>query len=174
MSVSLHTVAVDTCLPMLRVLSGLLDKAVAHAGDKAPELLGARLAPDMLPLARQVKLVCHQVLLLAARLRGEEPPVNGGDDDTSFEAMKERIAGAIAVIEGVPEATFAEAEARTIAFPLIADMSVAMTGAQYVQHWILPNFYFHLVTAYDILRNQGVPLGKGDYMAHLGPYIRRG
>jgi len=86
--------------------------------------------------------------------------------------FKARIERTIAYVESVAADRYRGAETRTIAFPLTADLSVEFTGEQFLRDFAFPNFYFHLVTAYDILRNQGVQIGKADYMAHIGYALR--
>ena len=109
----------------------------------------------------------------AARLTGKEPPPSA-DIDTTFDALKTRIARTIAAVEAVPASAFAGAEDRDIEMPLINDLMLHVKGFQLLKDWALPHFYFHVVTAYDILRHVGVEIGKRDYLAHIGPFIRQG
>ena len=97
-----------------------------------------------------------------------------GDEQTTLAGLKAQIEETIAAVERPSEAAFAGAEDRDIRFVLIDDLSVQMTGAQFLTDWSLPHFYFHLVTAYDILRHHGVELGKRDYMSHIAYAVRRG
>jgi hypothetical protein len=128
----------------------------------------------MLPLAMQVRIVCEQARFGVARLVGEEPPmVAEAESDADFAGFKARIERTIAYVESVAADRYQGAEKRPITFPLVGDLSVEFTGEQFLRDWSFPNFYFHVVTAYDILRNQGVQIGKADYMAHIG-YAMRG
>jgi hypothetical protein len=162
--------AMNTFVPMLGTLSTLLDKGTEHmrAKEKAPDsLLEARLAPDMFPLARQVQIACDLVKGAAARLAGQEPPVFE-DKEQTVDELKARIRRTLDYVQSVPASAFQGAEQRQIVLPLVDDLVLDMNGEQYVRDWALPNFYFHVVTAYDILRNQGVEIGKRDYLAHAG------
>ncbi len=176
MSVSLHAFAVQTFAPMLRGLSGLIDKGAEHArtsGSAPDALTEARLAPDMLPLKHQVRFTCLQACQGVARLIGEEPPEEDGPEDT-LEDLKARIARAVVYIEAAPAARFEGAEDRPIRFHLFERMWFEGNGLQYLRDWAMAHFYFHLVTAYDILRHHGVGLGKADYVSHVGYALRPG
>lgn len=171
MTLSIHAFAIDTFAPLLETLAILLDRG-AEKVDPAV-LLGARLAPDMYPLGRQVQLVCYQAVDAAARLGGKTPPPLETPDET-LEELKARIAGTIEGLRQIPADGLDGAEDRLIVRPLVDDMRIEMSGLQYLRDWSFPNFYFHLVTAYDILRHHGVEIGKKDYMRHIGPAIRTG
>ena len=171
MAFSLHTMATGTFVPMLRDLSGVLDKGAQHAKDNKLDpatLVNAKLAPDMFALAMQVKIACDHAEEATTRLSGgtfaRKPEV-----DSSFDAMKARIARTIAHVESAPSF----AEDREFDVPLIENMELHMNALQLLKDWHLPNFYFHVVTAYDILRHAGVQIGKQDYMAHIRPMIRQ-
>lgn len=170
MTITLHSLTTGTFIPFLRNLSALLDKAAAQGHDGAA-LARIRLAPDMLPLSMQVRFVCDQARFGVARLVGEEPPAVA-DADADFGGFKARIERTISYVESVAADRYRGAETRTIAFPQAADLSVEFTGEQSLRDFAFPNFYFHLVTAYDILRNQGVQIGKADYLAHIGYALR--
>jgi hypothetical protein len=172
MSIALHSLTTGTFAPHLRNLSALFDKAAAQGHDGAA-LAQQRLAPDMLPLAMQVRFVCDQARFGVARLVGEEPPaVAEAESDADFAGFKARIERTIAYVEAVAADRYQGAERRPITFPLVGDLSVELTGEQFLRDWAFPNFYFHVVTAYDILRNQGVQIGKEDYMAHIRYALR--
>ena len=174
MSIALHSLTTATFVPFLRNLSALLDKAAAQGHDGAA-LAQIRLAPDMLPLSMQVRFVCDQARFGVARLVGEEPPAVAeadADADADIAGFKARIERTIAYVESVAADRYQGAETRAIAFPLAAELSVEFTGEQFLRDFALPNFYFHLVTAYDILRSQGVQIGKADYLAHIGYALR--
>jgi uncharacterized protein len=160
--------------PMLRNLSAILDKAEAHAtaSGTSPDIyVDARLAPDMFNLARQVQFACYGPVAGAERLTGRlaQPP---GEPDTDFAALKTRIASAIGVLDALNASDFDGADDRDIVQPMQGTRVLEMKGAAYVRDWLMPNFYFHLVTAYDILRNQGVEVSKRDYLAHNAHLIR--
>jgi uncharacterized protein len=169
-SLTLYSMAMDTFVPMLGTLSTLLDKGAEHMkakGLKPDTLVEARLAPDMFPLARQVQIACDQVKGAAARLAGQEPP-KFEDNEQTLDELKSRIRRTLDYAGSIPPSAFQGAETRRVGFPLTNDMVLDMDAVQYVRDWALPNFYFHVVTAYDILRNQGVQIGKQDYLAHAG------
>ena len=175
MTVSIYTMAVDTFVPMLRSLSALLDKGAEHARAKGldPDSLdNARLAPDMFPLARQVQIACDQAKNGTARLAGQEPP-RFEDGEKTLAELKARIAKTLAYLDAIRPAQFEGALNRQIAFTLNEELALDMDGVQYLRDWALPHFYFHVVTAYDILRHNGVEIGKRDYLSHVGYAIHR-
>jgi hypothetical protein len=174
MSFSLHFMAAGTFTTMLGSLSKLLDKGAEHAaarGWKPEALPAARLTPDMLPLSAQIQIACDTAKNGIARLAAVTPP-KFADDEKTIDELKDRIQRTIAYVESVPETAFAGAEERRVLLPLPGDIVVDLDGARHLRDWCLPNFYFHLVTAYDILRESGVAIGKQDYMTHVGPAIR--
>lgn len=172
MNIALHSLTTGTFTPHLRNLSALFDKAAAQGHDGAA-LAQQRLAPDMHPLAMQVRFVCDQARFGVARLVGEEAPVVAeAESDADFAGFKARIERTIAYVESVAADRYRGAEARSVTFTLVGDLSVEFTGEQYLRDFAFPNFYFHLVTAYAILRNQGVQIGKGDFMGHIGYALR--
>jgi hypothetical protein len=161
--------------PMLRTLSALLDKGAAHfkaQGRDPNELLEMRLAPDMFPLARQVQIAGDMAKSAAARLSGQEPP-KFEDNEKTIADLKKRIDRTLDYIESVPNASYQGCESRRVSFALGNDMQLDMDGVEFLRDWALPNFYFHVVTAYDILRNQGVQIGKQDYLAHAAYAIKK-
>ena len=170
----MYSMAKDSFVPMLRSFSGVLDKAAQHAEAKKIDpavLVNARLAPDMFPLLRQVQIACDHAKGTVARLAGQEPP-KFDDNERTFEELKARIAKTIAYVESVGEAAFDGAETREISFPLIDNLALYMNGVQFLRDWGLQHFYFHVVTGYDILRHNGVELGKREYMGHIAYAIR--
>ena len=174
MSFSLHATAVGTFTGMLGSLSKILDKAADHAateGWAAEKLPEARLAPDMFSLTKQVQNACDHAKNAMARLAGQEPP-RFADEEQTITDLKDRIARCLAFVESVPASAFEGAEDRQVVIPLFNDLVLDMKGGQLLRDWFLPHFYFHLVTAYDILRHVGVPLSKLDYMAHIGGSVR--
>jgi uncharacterized protein len=173
MNKSLRDLSSGTFVPMLRSLEQILDKAVQQAAGKGIDLAAlpnARLAPDMFPLAKQVQIACDAAKNATARLTGREPP-RFEDNEKSVEELKARIARTIDFIQSAPSTDFEGAEERAILFPLIQNLVFDSKGWEYLRDWELPNFYFHIVTAYDILRNQGVEIGKRDYLNHASAHI---
>ena len=169
---------------MLGALSSWLDKAGEGRSEAdADGLMSARLAPDMFPLATQVRFACAQVHEAVHRLRGETfPPsltalMNEGreaDERPGTRAdAKARVDEAVAVLDEL-SADALDRTGESIAHELANGMIFDLTVTQYVRDWTLPQFYFHLLTAYAILRAEGVPLGKVDYVAHLLPHLRPG
>jgi hypothetical protein len=149
----------------LRNLAAFLEKgrASAEARQFDPAILAAaRLAPDMHTLCRQVQIASDMVKNAAARLAGATPP-SFPDSETTFEELQARIAKTIAYLETVAPAQLEGSEVRTIElkFP---GRALQFSGADYLSLFVLPNFYFHLTTAYNILRHNGVPIGKMDFM----------
>jgi hypothetical protein len=165
MKISMHSMSVGLFVPMLGNLSQILEKAVASATTRKFEpsvLAGARLAPDMLPLTRQVQFVCDFAKNSSARLAGLQAP-KFEDNETTFPELQARIARTLDYIQTIPASAIDGQEERDITIPL-RDRKLEMKGLHFLQRWALPNFYFHLVTAYDILRHNGVDIGKMDYL----------
>jgi uncharacterized protein len=167
----------QTCLSTLEItlnaLSGLLDKAEAFAAAKKIEpsvLLHSRLAPDMFPLLRQVQVVSDQAKNGASRLAGAEPPVFE-DKETSIAELKARLAKTVAHLKTLDAKKIDAAADQEITFPLGGTNKGHMKGSDYLDHFVLPNLYFHLTAAYAILRHCGVEVGKRDFLA--GIPIRR-
>ncbi|MGZ5923575.1 MAG: DUF1993 domain-containing protein [Rhizomicrobium sp.] len=173
MKISMHVMAVETFVPMLDSLSAILDKGEAHAKAAKIDLVGARLAPDMYTLGQQVQLACDHAKDGTARLAGREPPKFENREKTIAE-LKSRIARTIEYVKGIPAASFEGAENRDCSIPIPDNdkMIIAMNGQQFLKAWALPHFYFHLVTAYDILRHNGVVVGKRDYLSQVGAFVR--
>lgn len=168
MSLHMHQVSVPVFARGLRVLSTLLEKAQAHVEEHGivPDILiGARLADDMLPLSAQVQRVSDASKLAVERLTGVASP-KFEDDETSFAQLQQRIAATLAYLEGVDASHFEQSASREVKLNY-GTFQPVFRGDDYLLTFALPNFYFHLVTAYDILRNQGIQIGKRDY---LGPY----
>ncbi|KGM35825.1 DUF1993 domain-containing protein [Inquilinus limosus] len=169
MPLSLHEISVGVMLPKLRMLSTLLDKAAAHAeaaGVDPATLVEARLASDMYPLSGQIQRVSDAAKFGAARLAGLTPPPFE-DNETTLDQLKDRLARTIAYLESVGPDQVDGREEETVILPL-RDRKVEFTGRSYALTMVLPNFYFHVVTAYDILRHKGVEIGKRDYLALAG------
>ncbi len=152
---------------LLGNLELLLDKGVAYAHHKKFEpsvLLHSRIAPDMFPLLRQVQFVCDQAKYAAARGAGKDVPVHE-DKETTVDELKARIQNVVAFLDGFKESDFAGMETRTLSLPRWEGKS--MTALDYVIAHAIPNFYFHLMTTYLILRHNGVDVGKRDYLGAL-------
>lgn len=176
MALSLYELASETFAPMLRSLSGILDKGAAHSAAKrlAPTALSAaRLAPDMYPLAKQVQLACSNARECVEQLT-DHPPQWFDENETTLDELKAHIAATIDYLATVPERAFDGAETKEIAIALPnSDLAIVMNGTQFLRDWGIAHFYFHVVTAYDILRHNGVEIGKQDYLARVGSYIRK-
>ena len=174
--ITIHSMAIETFVPMLRSLSNLLDKGAEHARANKSDpsaLVNARLAPDMYTLAQQVQLACHQVIDATARLSGKDGAQLENIEET-LEGLKARIDKTINYVQSMRPDAFEGAEDRKITIPIPENnIEFEMNGVQFVRDWTLPHFYFHVVTAYDILRHNGVAIGKRDYLSHVGGYIRQ-
>ncbi|WP_439924331.1 DUF1993 domain-containing protein [Nitrobacter sp. JJSN] len=153
-------------LQTLGALSDILRKAEGYAIARkiAPEaLLTARLYPDMLPLTRQIQIACDFAVKTCARLSGSEVP-STPDTEKTFDDLQQRLATATNYVKDTAPAKFEGAETRDVTFPAGPDKTMTLKGQQYLSHFALPNFYFHATTAYDILRHNGVEIGKRDFM----------
>ena len=162
---SLYESSIPAFLQILGSLTAILGKAEDYAAEKKIDpnvLLGSRLFPDMLPLTRQIQLVCDFAGKGAARLAGVEVP-STPDTETSFAALKERLGNTIAYLKGFTPAQFEGAESRDITFPA-GPTPMTLNGQRFLSHFCLPNFYFHAATAHGILRHNGVAIGKRDFM----------
>jgi hypothetical protein len=165
MTLSLYQASVPVYARRLEALSGVLDKAIAYAGERKIDhsvLLKARLFPDMFALDRQVRTACGHALRGSARLTGKEPTSIEGEA-ASLDDLKAWIAHTIEVIEGVDPKLMDGMGDRDITFPS-GGRQRTMRGADYLLHFSMPNFYFHVTTAYAILRHNGVDIGKDDFM----------
>jgi len=154
-------------LQMLKALSANIDKAAAHAkakGLEPSELTDARLAPDMLPFSRQVQIASDHAKGAAARLSGRDNP-KYDDTESTFEELKARIAKTIAFVSSVPASEIDGSEEREVTL-MIGGQPRTMPGQHYLFHSVLPNFFFHVTTAYDILRHKGVEVGKRDFLGN--------
>ncbi len=168
MALTLDQVGLGTFVRMLGQLRRILDKGASHAasgGAQAGALLGARLAEDMYPLVEQVRIACDAAVDAAARLSGAEPPAFT-DDEADFAALQARVDRAIAFLEGVDPASFSGAESRSVTWSA-RGQPITVGAVPYLLHHAMPKFYFHVATAYAILRHAGVPLKKGDYMGKV-------
>ena len=167
MATELYDLTVPVFTRALNALSGLLDKAVAHAGEVgADALLSNRLAPDMHPLSKQVQIACDGAKLCVARLSGAEAPVNE-DVETTIAELKARIAATLEWIGSVPREAIDGQEDREVVLKFPGG-EWPFKGQGYVIGFALPNFFFHVTTAYGLLRQAGVPLGKRDFLGAAG------
>jgi hypothetical protein len=152
---------------ILKNLSAILDKAQAHAEAKKIDplvLSNARLYPDMLPMKRQVYIACDTAKNAVARIAGVEPPKHEDVEET-FAELKARIAKTLDFVQTFKPAQIDGSEDKAIHLKL-GQREVDFKGMQYLLGHALPNFYFHVVTAYDILRHNGVEIGKRDYLGN--------
>lgn len=160
----------------LRALSGELAKALAWGADNGIgelQFAVARLAPDMFPLAAQVLSTCRQAVQPLARLGVEGAP-EFADNATDFATMQGQIAAALAFLDTVEPAALGDDGNRAVSFDLPNGMVFDMTAFEYLRDWAQPQFYFHRVAAYAVLRHMGVPLGKADYVAYVARHLRPG
>ena len=165
MKITMHAMSVELFSNTLGNLSAILDKGLAHATSRKFDpgvLLASRLAPDMLPLTRQVQIACDVAKGSVARLAGQEPR-RFEDNETSFEQLRARIAATIDYIKSIPASALEGSETRDIKVPA-GERTLEFKGLQYLQRWAIPNVLFHVSTAYDILRHNGVDLGKRDFL----------
>jgi uncharacterized protein len=161
----MHRQSVAVFDRFLAALSAILTKAEAHCEARKikPEvILAARLFPDMLPFMKQVQLACDFSARGSARLAGQDPK-GFPDIETTFAELQARIAAARSYIAGLKAEDFAAAPSRQITFKA-GPNDMTLNGEDFLSFYALPQFYFHLTTAYDILRMQGVELGKRDFM----------
>jgi uncharacterized protein len=152
---------------MLRNLNAWLSRAEAHAQAKKFDtlvLVQSRLAPDMLSLVHQVRIACDTAKFAAARVTGREPPSHA-DTETTFAELSERIAKVLAYLDTFAEADFTDVDGRSLS--LRAFEGKSMMALDYLVEHAVPNFFFHVTTAYAILRHNGVDLGKRDFIGAL-------
>lgn len=165
MSLTMHSASVPAFARMLGNLERWLAKAESHAAAKKFDpavLAGARLAPDMLPLAKQVQIAADTAKFGVARLAGIDAPKNE-DNETTVEELRARVRQTIEFIESVGAARFEGSDARDVTIPR-RDGPLVLSGETYLVHYALPNFYFHAGMTYALLRHNGVELGKADYL----------
>jgi hypothetical protein len=166
MSITLSSASLPVFTTVLTNLAYCLKKAQANAVARsfsADVLAGLRLAPDMLPLASQVRIACDAAKNGTARVCGLEAP-RFADDEATLDQLQERIAKTLAWLETVPTDAFDGREAQDVTFPIGKEATRTMKAQAYLMHWVIPNVYFHVTTAYALLRQAGVDLGKGDFL----------
>lgn len=166
MSFNMWTVSVPVFVNTLTDMRAWLDKAAAEKGEAA--LLDARLAPDMRPLPAQYQMASDSAKNALARLTGTEAPAMP-DTEQSFAELRERCDKTIAYLNGFDTASLVDSENREVELKFPNGQGYRWAGAAYLTGFALPNFFFHATTAYAILRNAGVSLGKPDFLQHLGP-----
>lgn len=152
---------------LLGTVDGWLDKATAHGSAKKYDpnvLLQARLAPDMFPLVRQLQAACDQAKYAAGRASGKDIPAHQ-DTEQTLDEVRKRVASVIAYLDGFSARDFEGTDDRLISLPRWEGKS--MTAAAYFVEHALPNFFFHLTTAYALLRHNGVEVGKRDFLGAL-------
>ena len=167
MSISMHKASAPVFLRMLGNLDALLDKAEKYAKDRNfdPNLLvTSRLAPDMRPLSAQIQFASDTAKFAMARLSGGTAP-SMADTETTIAELRERIKKTVDYIKSVPASAIDGSEEREVVlkFP---NGEMKFAGLNYLTGFVLPNFLFHVTTAYAILRHNGVPLGKGDFLGN--------
>lgn len=166
MSLSLSAATLPVLVNMLRNLDHFLQKAQASAAARKFEpavLASARLSPDMLPFTAQITIACDAAKNGVARMAGIEAP-KFEDNETTLDQLRERIAKTLAFLGGVQAQALDGREASDVTFP-VRGGTRTMRADDYLRHWMLPNFFFHVTMAYAILRHNGVELGKADYLA---------
>ena len=165
MALSMYEISVPVILRGLGQLEHVLGKGIAHARENnadADRYVDCRLAPDMLTLAGQVQRASDTAKATIARITGVQAP-SFADDESTMEQLIARSGKTRAFVDGVDRALFDAAAEREVEIKLGGNL-MKFAGQQYLLQFGLPNFFFHITTAYDVLRNQGVPLGKRDYL----------
>ena len=171
---SVYAITIPCYAQMLRSLSTMLAKGEERAlalGFDPQNLLDARLAPDMHKLARQVEFVCTQAQEAVCRLTQQALPKLATPEN--MPAAKALIAVTLAKLAGADQASIDDGAEQQVSITLADGLVFDMTGQEYAVNWATPQFYFHLVTAYNILRHNGVPLGKAEYVQHMFAYLRQ-
>jgi hypothetical protein len=164
----MYQASVPAFVQMLNNLSAILDKAEAHAANRKIEpevLLNYRLAADMLPFVRQIQIAADLAKGAAARLAGIEVPKHD-DTEKTFADLKARLAKTVAFVQSFEASDIDGSEDRDINLTL-GEHTMSFKGQPYLVHFVMPNFYFHCTTAYDILRHCGVELGKRDFIGTI-------
>lgn len=177
MPTALYDLTIPAYIHGLGALSAQLAKALdwgEQNGVGELQFATARLAPDMFPLTAQVRFSCAQAIQAAARLGAANDAPALAEDITDFAGLQAQIAATLAWLGAIDPAMLAGDDDRTIGFELPNGMAFDMTPATYARDWAQPQFYFHLVAAYAVLRHMGVPLGKADYVGYMMQYLRPG
>ncbi len=169
---SLFEASVPQFKKMLNNLDKWLEASITHAQKKSfdPNVLASsRLAPDQYPLVRQVQAACDSAKFPAARLAGKEAPKHP-DTEQTMDELRARIRTCVTYLDTLTKADFAGAETRNVELPFLENK--VMIGSEYLTEMALPNFYFHVTTAYAILRHNGIDLGKRDFIGNLNLHDR--
>lgn len=169
MTFPLSQVLKPTLQRQLTALHACLGKAAAHASDNGIDEIGflqARLAPDMFPMIRQPQIACDVATRGAARLADHDVP-SFPDDEDSFAALQNRVMKARDFVLSVSDADLDAGAERDITFPRGRDATMTLAGPTFLLNFILPNVYFHVTTAYNLLRAGGVPLSKNDFLGAM-------
>lgn len=167
MAISMYAASVPVFIRALRNLDHVLGKGLAHAkarGFDPDVLVNDRLAPDMLPFKRQITIACDSAKLCVARVGGIDAP-KFDDTETTGDELRARIRKTLDFLESVRPEQLDGGEDRPVTYPVSPDRKVTVTGLEYLQQRALPNMFFHVSVAYAILRHNGVPLGKVDFLA---------
>ena len=165
MSLSMYQAGIPVAIRFLNNLSAIIDKAAAHCAARNIEqsiLVNFRLAPDMLPFSRQVQIASDIVKGGAARLAGVEVP-SYADTEVSFDDLKARIAKTVAFLQSFKPAQIDGTEGKEIVLKMRGG-EMKFTGVDYLTNFVLPNLFFHVTTAYAILRHNGIEIGKKDFL----------
>ncbi len=171
MTVKLSTLLLPALTHQLQAMANQLEKGVAATSDGGAALLAARLAPDMFPLAAQIKTSCGQATDAIAHLMGQPSSVT--PDVTDMASARTLIADTLAGLGKADADAIDAAIDRTVPLDLPNGMAFDMSGHDYVRDWVLPQFHFHTAMAYAILRNQGVEIGKVDLLPYMMAHARR-
>lgn len=166
MTITMHSASAPIFVRMLGNLLVWLDKAQAHAEVRKFDpnnYLGLRLAPDMLPFARQVQIASDTAKACMARLAGVEAP-KWDDNEASLDELRARVRKTLDYVNSISAAQVDGSEGREITIPRRSSEPLVFNGETYLKHYAMPNLHFHLTTAYALLRHGGVELGKGDYL----------
>ena len=170
MSLSMYDLSVPTFLHTLGTLKAVLQKAVAHAEAKKFDpnvLVGVRLAPDMLPLSKQIQIASDAAKGAGARLSGTEAP-KFEDNETTMDQLIARVDKTVTYLNSVDAKLFEGADTRTITLVTPQQtLGGSMSGLNFLRYRAVPNFYFHVSTAYALLRHNGVEIGKSDYLGRI-------
>ncbi|HKR87330.1 MAG TPA: DUF1993 domain-containing protein [Phenylobacterium sp.] len=167
MSFTIYDASAPVFTAALTNMQGWLDKALAEGKSEAA-LMEARLAPDMRPFPAQFQMASDSAKSAVARLTGIEAP-SMPDTEASFAELKARCQRTIDFIQSAPQSAFEAAETRTVELKFPNGSGYRFEGGGYLTGFALPNFFFHVTTAYALLRANGVAVGKPDFLAHLGP-----
>ena len=166
MSLTMHSASAPVFSRMLGNMLDWLDRAEAHAAARkfdANNDLGLRLAPDMLPLVRQVQIASDAAKACMSRLAGTEVP-RWPDDEATLDELRARIRKTIDHVQSFDAAQLEGSDRRAISVPMRSGDALGFSGEAFLQHYALPNFYFHATTTYALLRHAGVELGKADFL----------